>query len=197
MLEVVEYLLNAGAETHVAPTGHLADELNITGWTPLYAAMKSRKFDVVKLLLKRGADPNAMTKLGSTPFLLASEICDLDIIEACVEARADLDFAPSGPDADNLNITGQTALFMATLKDRIDVVKFLIHKGAQVNVQNRYGVSPLLLCAESGNHELVQALVEAGADVNITPHGEVAEENFLAGQVRSRQWARHRMSSSF
>jgi ankyrin repeat protein len=62
-------------------------------------------------------------------------------------------------------------------------VKFLIKKGAQVNVQNRYGVSPLLLCAESGNYELVQALVKAGADVNITPQGELAEENFLAGQV--------------
>ncbi|CAF1267411.1 unnamed protein product [Adineta steineri] len=183
MLPVVELLLNAGADTHVAPFGNLADELNITGWTPLYAAMKSRKFDVVKLLLKSGADPNAVTKLGSTPFLLASEICDLDIIEACVEASADLDFAPSGPDADNLNITGQTALFMATLKDRVDVVKYLIKRRALVNVQNRYGVSPLLLCAESGNRELVQALVEAGADVNITPQGELAEENLLAGQT--------------
>ncbi|CAF1008766.1 unnamed protein product [Rotaria sp. Silwood1] len=183
MLQVVELLLNAGAETHIAPFGNLADELNITGWTPLYAAMKSRKFDVVKLLLKRGADSNAVTKLGSTPFLLASEICDLDIIEACIEAGADLDFAPSGSDADNLNITGQTALFMATLKDRVDVVKVLIEKGAQVNVKNRYGVSPLLLCAESGNRELVQALVKAGADVNITPQGELAEENFLAGQT--------------
>jgi len=183
MLNVVELLINAGADTQIAPFGHLADELNIAGWTPLYAAMKTREFDVVKFLLKRGADPNAVTKLGSTPFLLASEICDLDVIEACVEASADLDFAPSGPDADNLNITGQTALFMATLKDRVDVVKFLIRKGAQVNVQNRYGVSPLLLCAESGNFELVKALVDAGADVNISPKGQLAEENLLAGQT--------------
>lgn len=185
VIQVVELLLNAGADSSVAPFGALADELNITGWTPLYAAMKARQFDVVKLLLQRNAEPNAVTKLGSTPFLLASEICDLDIIEACVDAGADLDFAPSGIEADNLNITGQTALFMATLKDRVDVVKFLIRKGAQVNVQNRYGVSPLLLCAESGNIELVQALVDAKANVNITPQGELAEENFLAGQVRT------------
>ncbi|CAF4384462.1 unnamed protein product, partial [Rotaria sp. Silwood2] len=183
MLQIVELLLNAGAETHVAPFGNQANKLNITGWTPLYAAMKSRKFDVVKLLLKRDADPNAVTKLGSTPFLLASEICDLDIIEACVKAGADLDFAPSGSDADNLNITGQTALFMATLKDRVDIAKFLIGKEADVNVQNRYGISPLLLCAESGNQELVQALIEAGAYVNITPTGDLAEEKFLAGQT--------------
>ncbi|CAF1052114.1 unnamed protein product [Rotaria sordida] len=183
MLKVVELLLNAGAETHVAPFGNQTDKLNITGWTSLYVAMKSRKFDVVKLLLKYGADPNAITKYCSTPFLLASEICDLDIIEACIEAGADLDFAPSGSDADNLNITGQTALFMATLKDRINIVKFLIEKGAQVNIQNRYGVSPLLLCSESGNRELVQTLIEAGANVNITPQGELAEENFLVGQT--------------
>lgn len=184
MFEVVELLLNAGSDPDLAPFGQLADELNITGWTPLYAAMKAREFDVVKLLLRRGANPNAVTKLGSTPFLLASEICDLDVIEACVEAGADLDFAPSGADADTLNITGQTALFMATLKDRVDVVKYLISKGAQVDIQNRYGVSPLLLCAESGNIELVQALVDAGANVNITPNGHLAEENLLAGQVR-------------
>ncbi|CAF3746613.1 unnamed protein product [Rotaria sp. Silwood1] len=183
MLQVVELLLNAGAETHVAPFGNQADKLNITGWTPLYAAMKSRKFDVVKLLLEHGADPNATTKFGSTPFLLASEIGDLDVIEACVEAGADLNFVPSGPDADNLDITGQTALFMATLKDRIDVAKFLIGKGAQVNVQNRYGISPLLLCAESGNRELVQTLIEAGAYANITPQGDLVEKNFLAGQT--------------
>ncbi|CAF1216704.1 unnamed protein product, partial [Didymodactylos carnosus] len=183
MLDVVELLLNAGANTEIAPFGNLADDLNITGWTPLYAAMKARKFDVVQLLLSKRANPNAVTKLGSTPFLLASEICDLEIIAACVEAGADLDFAPSGRDADNLNITGQTALFMATLKERSDVVKYLISKGAKVDVKNRYGVSPLLLCAEGGNKELVQVLVQAGANVNITPTGDLAEENFLAGQT--------------
>ncbi|CAF5160137.1 unnamed protein product [Rotaria magnacalcarata] len=72
---------------------------------------------------------------------------------------------------------------MATLEDRVDVVKFLIEKGAHVNIQNRFGVSPLLLCAEVGNFELVQALVQAGANVNITPQGELAERNYLAGQA--------------
>ncbi|CAF4423911.1 unnamed protein product, partial [Rotaria magnacalcarata] len=75
LLDVVEILLDAGAELNIAPAGEVVDELNITGWTPLYAAMKTRQFDVVKLLLRRGANPNAITKLGSTPFLLASEIC--------------------------------------------------------------------------------------------------------------------------
>ncbi|CAF0967227.1 unnamed protein product [Rotaria sordida] len=179
-LEVVELLLNAGAETHVAPFGNLADKLTITGWTPLYVAMKSQKFDVVKLLLKHGANPNTVTKFDLTPFLLACAICDLDIIEACIAAGANINFTLSGSNTNNLNITGETALFIATLKDRVDVVKFLIEKGAQVNIQNHCGVSPLHLCAKSGNQELVQVLIQAGANVNITPQGKISIETLLA-----------------
>ncbi|CAF2767098.1 unnamed protein product, partial [Rotaria sp. Silwood2] len=112
-------------------------------------SMKSRKFDVVNLLLKRSIN---------------------------------LDFATSGPDADNLNITDQTALFMATLKDRVDITKFLIEKEAHENVQNCYGISPLLLCAESAcmrNHEeIIRYLLESGANVNVT--SEVGSSPFLA-----------------
>ncbi len=113
----------------------------------------------------------------------ASEIGDSDVIKSFVERGADLDFAPSGLEADELNITGQTALFMATLKEQTDIVKYLIDKGSKVNVKNRYGVSPLLLCAEGGNQQLVELLCNAGADVNMSPSGTLAVENFLAGQV--------------
>lgn len=183
LIEVVELLLHAGAEVDAAPYGSIADDLNITGWTPLYVAVKSQQIDIVNLLLQYGANPNTMTRYGSTPFLLTAEICDLNLMKACLEAGADIDFAPSGPDADDLNVTGQTALFMCALKDFVDGVKFLIEKGARVNIQNRYGVSPLLLATESGNMEIVKALVKAGANVNIALHGELAEESDLAGQV--------------
>lgn len=82
-----------------------------------------------------------------------------------------------------MNITGQTALFMATLKEQNDVVQYLIERGSQVNVKNRYGVSPLLLCAEGGNETLVRLLVSSGADVNMSPSGDLAVEHLLAGQT--------------
>ncbi len=116
-------------------------------------------------------------------FFEASEIGDLDVIRSFVEHGANLDYAPSGFEADELNITGQTALFMATLKEQEDVVKYLIEKGSKVNVKNRYGVSPLLLCAEGGNQNLVELLCSAGADVNMSPSGQLAMDNILAGQV--------------
>ena len=70
--------------------------------------------------------------------MLASEIGDLEVIKCFVEHGANLDYAPSGREADELNITGQTALFMATLKEQNDVVQYLIERGSRVNVKNRY-----------------------------------------------------------
>lgn len=183
LLKIVELLLERGASPEIAPQGPEAEERSISGWTPLYAAIKSRQYPVVKLLLTHGANPNAITSLGSTPFLLASEIGDLDVIKCFVEHGADLDYSPSGKEADDLNITGQTALFMATLKEQNDVVQYLIERGSKVNVKNRYGVSPLLLCAEGGNETLVKLLVNNGADVNMSPSGDLAVEHLLAGQT--------------
>ncbi|KAL7677270.1 hypothetical protein ACOME3_003507 [Neoechinorhynchus agilis] len=180
---VVRLLLEHRGDPEAAPFGKEADERNIAGWTPLYVAMKSRRFSVARILLQHGANPNSVTKLGSTPFLLASEVADIEMIKYFVERGAALDFAPSGPEADRLNITGQTPLFMATLKERVNIVQFLVSKGANVNVQNRYGVSPLLLCAENGSIELVKMLVRAGADVDISPSGHLAEQHLLAGQT--------------
>jgi ankyrin repeat protein len=183
LIRIVELLLERGADPEIAPSGSEAEERSISGWTPLYAAIKSRQYPVVKLLLNKGANPNAITSLGSTPFLLASEIGDLEVIKCFVEHGADLDYSPSGKEADELNITGQTALFMATLKEQNDVVQYLIEKGSKVNVKNRYGVSPLLLCAEGGNETLVKLLVSVGADVNMSPSGDLAVEHILAGQT--------------
>ncbi|UYV68527.1 hypothetical protein LAZ67_6000048, partial [Cordylochernes scorpioides] len=45
-------------------------------------------------------------------------------------------------------------------------VKELIKSGADINVKNKRGNSPLHLAASKGNQDLVQYLVEAGADVN-------------------------------
>jgi ankyrin repeat protein len=183
LTSIVEILLERNANPEIAPSGPEAEERSISGWTPLYAAIKSRQYPVVKLLLNKGANPNAVTSLGSTPFLLASEIGDLEVIKCFVEHGADLDYSPSGKEADDLNITGQTALFMATLKEQNDVVQYLIEKGSKVNVKNRYGVSPLLLCAEGGNETLVKLLVSVGADVNMSPSGDLAVEHILAGQT--------------
>jgi ankyrin repeat protein len=65
LFKIVELLLERGADAEIAPSGPEAEERSICGWTPLYAAIKSRQYDVVKLLLQAGANPNAVTSLGN------------------------------------------------------------------------------------------------------------------------------------
>ena len=47
----------------------------------------------------------------------------------------------------------------------------LIKAGADVNVINKYGVTPMFIASQNGYLEIVDLLLEAGADVN-TAHKE-------------------------
>ncbi len=48
-----------------------------------------------------------------------------------------------------------------------DVVKVLIEKGAQVNMQNNDGLSTLMLASLCGCSNVVKILIEKGAQVNM------------------------------
>jgi len=63
------------------------------------------------------------------------------------------------------------ALHIATLKNSLDMTSFLLAHGAQVNLANKSGVTPLITALFANNddtkiHALVQLLVERGAHVN-------------------------------
>ena len=51
--------------------------------------------------------------------------------------------------------------------DSIDVVKFLIQNGAQINAQNKYGHTPLYNAVQKGFLEIAKYLIENGAQVDI------------------------------
>ena len=47
-------------------------------------------------------------------------------------------------------------------------MKLLISLGANLDPQNKRKTTPILIAAEKGFGEIVKALAEAGADVNLT-----------------------------
>ena len=51
----------------------------------------------------------------------------------------------------SLNVTSQTALHIATCNGRTDVVKYLVHEGADVNRQTGYKDTSLHLAAQFNN----------------------------------------------
>ena len=59
-----------------------------------------------------------------------------------------------------------TPLLEATLKNDLAQTKVLLKSGANPNVTNRYGVTPLWLACQNGNEIIVETLLAAGAEPN-------------------------------
>jgi ankyrin repeat protein len=72
--------------------------------------------------------------------------------------------APFGIYAQSIN----EELIVATRKSKVEDVKTLLAKGADVNAKTEYGATPLFFACDRGNVEIVKILLDAGADVNIT-----------------------------
>jgi len=71
-----------------------------------------------------------------------------------------------------------TALMAASSGGRLEVVRHLLGRGADVNASNEYGETALMRCARTGDTDLALLLVESGTEINVrTKHGETA---FLA-----------------
>ncbi len=88
-----------------------------------------------------------------------------EITEYLRRKRAYMD---TGPDFTQL-------LKSALIDSNIEVVKYLVENGADVNYNDsEYNSAPLVLAIDSGNLDLVKFLVENGANVNI----ELEEYNF-------------------
>ena len=71
--------------------------------------------------------------------------------------------------ADNLHKTnglGQMPLHSAAQNGKLDVVQWLVEKGADVSASDKYGWTVLHFAAHNKKLDVVQWLVEKGADVS-------------------------------
>jgi len=126
-LEVVLALLNVGADINA---------VNQNGNTPLLLAAQGNRLNIIRVLLDRGADinaPNQPTRDNNglpqvaappfivTPLMYASYNSTLEIVQELLERGANV----------NINFNGNTALSLAQLVERLDVVALLQQYGAQ------------------------------------------------------------------
>jgi len=116
----------------------------------LFAAIAAKNLHRVEELLAAGANPNA-SKNGKTAYQSVPYNCD-EIKCALIEAGAE------DPELKH-------SLVWVIRTGRINAVRTLIEKGADVNVPTGCG-TPIHQAASDGRTEIVELLIAAGADVD-------------------------------
>uniref|UniRef100_A0A453JG56 Serine/threonine-protein kinase BSK1-like TPR repeats domain-containing protein n=1 Tax=Aegilops tauschii subsp. strangulata TaxID=200361 RepID=A0A453JG56_AEGTS len=142
-LPAVKYLIDHGADVHQQRA-----KGNIT---LLHAAAVHGYSEIVKFLLARGADVNAVSDLG-TALTHAAIRGFPSIVKTLLEHNADGGAKVSGDSPrDNL-------LVKAAEKGLTEAIKCLLEAGANPNVPNTFGRLPIELAAEYGTREDVEIL---------------------------------------
>ncbi|XP_013788566.1 protein fem-1 homolog B-like [Limulus polyphemus] len=128
----------------------------IEGATPLWCAAGAGFLNVVKTLVKHGANVNHPTRTNSTPLRAACFDGRLDIVRFLVENSADIHIA---------NKYNNTCLMIAAYKGHLDVVSYLLKKGADPDAHAHCGATSLHFAAEHGHLDVVKELLKGGANV--------------------------------
>jgi ankyrin repeat protein len=198
-------IVNAHFELASLLLDHGADpNTDMPGGTALHAVTRTRNYeygtvvrpaaeqtgaldalDLVRLLLARGANPNAQIvkalprqggfdnnylRLGSaTPFLLAARSGDHTLMRLLVEHGAD----PSLATAENVTplmvaagagyVQGQS---VSAPSDRLEAVKLLLELGADIHATTKTGETAMHGAATGGVSEIVELLAARGAKLD-------------------------------
>ncbi|CAL8107166.1 unnamed protein product [Calicophoron daubneyi] len=153
--DIVDLLLAYGAGVNLAgPDGRSA----------LRAAAWAGHEEIVQRLLDAGADPNQQDAEGRSPLIAAAYMGHVGVVEILAQAGADLNHA----DED-----GRTALHVAAFCVRPsevhqEVVSCLLESGANPNIMDSEGITPLLGAARIGNHVVCELCLESDTDMNQT-----------------------------
>ena len=123
-----------------------------------------RRHDAARALLRLGADPNALDAERYDVVTIAAVNDDLEMLNIALAAGANAR-AVTSPYAG-------TALIAAAHRGHVEIVRALIAAKAPLNHVNDFGWTALLEAVVLGNGSakyaaVVDALVKAGADVNI------------------------------
>jgi len=213
-IETARFLLDHGADINA---------MDWYGRTPLWAAVEVRNMDVdngsfenlvdrepvlelIKVLLERGANPNARTKesipirrfmlrttgtlewvdfTGQTPFLRAAWAGDLTVMRLLLKYGADPKVA---------TFAGTTALMAAAgvnwvvdqtfdegPKALLEAVKLCYELGLSVNDVNSMGITAVMGAANRGSDDILEWLVEKGAKLDVKDNEGRTPMNWAEG----------------
>lgn len=143
--------------------------------TPLMWAIYKSDLKMVKLLVSKGANPEmrswmkADSYLSGSNFVMAAWTGKIDILDYLLKEKF---FKIDEPEYAYYNKDvrdGWNALHTAAFKNNIEVINYLVKKGADINsrTETNENKTPLLLAIHYENYDAAKELIRLGADVNI------------------------------
>ena len=110
---------------------------NENGWTPIYRSIIANNLEVLKELLKLGANPNLTNNIGESPVYLCVDIDNYEALNILLKNNADCNISKKN---------GTTPLHLAVKNKKEKFIKILLENGADPNISNKlYNQTPLHL----------------------------------------------------
>lgn len=145
--EVMQALLEAGAN----PNGLATKDLHRS--TPLHNATGR---GVVEFLIAHGADPSLYSDEGYLPIHTAIAKGKVDVVQAFLDAGVDVDSPVSWARGSS------SGLMLAAASGNLEMVEFLLSKGADLNQVDNHDKTALHHACSSGRSEVAIYLIDNG-----------------------------------
>ncbi len=158
------------------------------GVTPLIYASTNCKMEIVGSLLERNIDVNSAEKAGKKALIAATAEGCISVVAALVSGQADPNLVDNdgrtaliyavesgrkdlirpllqkGARVNARDNEGKTALIYAVLAGRLDLLQQLLMEPTDVNSADNESHTPLMYAAAGVSEQMVQLLLDAGAD---------------------------------
>ena len=175
-IEIIELLISQKADLNIC---------SYEGYSPIMIASGYGNKEIVQLLLKNGAKPdNNCSESNPTALYFAAKQGFYDIVKILIQYKANINYT----DADGMHPID----LINFEKDNMDILKFMVDNGADYKFKfflaigsndvksvkkmlktenvnqtvSEIKLTPLMLACEYGNMEIIQLLIDKGAEVN-------------------------------
>ena len=129
------------------------------GENAIFYACRTCRLDVIKELQKRGVYLKRSKVSGKHPAHVACKCGSLDIVKYFID---DLNLDPNIQDNEGL-----TLLMIACIKNRLEIIEYLLENGADPNITNEYVATALYLAAKYGCSKSLSLILKYTKEVDV------------------------------